>query len=92
MNFMAEKKWRDGKVVKYLETKRKSLNDQISSASRMLGEYKERALARIREINTELDCIDSTKRETNTRKMLAKYHLEAETPTKAFCAQVASQN
>ena len=23
--------------------------------------------------------------------MLAKYHLEAETPTKAFCAQVASQ-
>ena len=48
-------------------------------------------MARIGEINTELDCIESIKRETNMQKMLAKYHLEAETPTKAFCAQVAEQ-
>ena len=39
MNFMAKKKRREGKVVKDLETKRKSLNDHISSASRMLGDY-----------------------------------------------------
>ena len=91
MNFMAEKKREEGKVVKKLEIERKNLNDHISSASRMIGEYKEKALERINEINSELNCIDSTKREANARKMLAKYHLEAETPTKAFCAQVASQ-
>ena len=32
MNFMAEKKRRDGQVVKDLETERKNLNDHISSA------------------------------------------------------------
>ena len=57
----------------------------------MLGDYKEKALERIEEINEELDCLDSSRREVNARKMLAKYHLEAETPTRAFCAQVASQ-
>ena len=86
MNFMAEKKRKEGQVVKNLETERKHLNDHISSASRMLGEYKEKALERIQEINEELDCLDSSRREVNARKTLAKYHLEAETPTKAFCA------
>ncbi len=57
----------------------------------MLGDYKEKALKRIEEINEELDCLDSSRREANARKMLAKCPLEAETPTRAFCVQVASQ-
>ncbi len=57
----------------------------------MLEIYKQDALAWIESINEELDCLDSTKYEANARKMLAKYHLKAETPTNAFCAQVASQ-
>ncbi len=81
MNFVAEKKRKEGQVVKNLEAERMGLNDHISSASRMLGDYKENALKRIEEINEELDCLDSSKREANARKILAKYHLEAETPT-----------
>ncbi len=57
----------------------------------MSGDYKEKALERIEEINKELDCLDSSRREANARKMLAKYHLEAERPTRAFCPQVVSQ-
>ena len=35
--------------------------------------------------------IDDAKNVVNAREKMAKYHLEAETPTKAFCAQVAAQ-
>merc|ERR1712239_71771 len=46
MNFMAEKKRKEGQVIKNLETEQKNLNDHIYRASRRLGVYKERALAR----------------------------------------------
>ena len=57
----------------------------------MLEKYKQEALTRIQNINEELNCLDRTEWEANVRKMLAKYHLEAETLTEAFCAQVATQ-